>query len=161
MSNISSNKSYTIRNIEEKDIDELYLFLNNLDEKTKEFFHPHSFDKNTITSICTLKKDHYYVMVENNRIIGYSFLRLFGYEIPSFGVIIRPGFTDKGYGTTLTDWTIKKAKELGYKKVILKTYKENISAQKIYEKIGFKIVGETEDKKQYKMEINFSGFIKE
>ncbi len=37
--------------------------------------------------------------------------------------------------------------------ISLKTYKENISAQKVYEKLGFKIIGETEHKKQYKMEI--------
>ena len=37
--------------------------------------------------------------------------------------------------------------------MLLKTYKENISAQKVYEELGFKIIGETEHKKQYKMEI--------
>jgi len=87
------------------------------------------------------------------KIIGYSFLRFFGYETPSFGCCIRNGYEKKGYGMILTKWTIEKAKKLGFNKVILKTYKENIPAQKIYKKIGFKIIGETEDKKQYKMEL--------
>jgi len=145
--------SFFIRPIEELDTKDLFDLLNDLDEKTKDFFHPHPFDYNTVESICKSKKDHYFVMIIDNKIIGYSFLRLFGYEIPSFGIVIRRGFTGKKYGKILTRWTIEKAREFGYKKVILKTYKKNIPAQKIYEKIGFKIIGETEDKKQYKMEL--------
>lgn len=148
-------ESISIRDIEEKDAIELFDFLNNRDEKTKKFFHPHPFDMNTINDICKSKKDHYIVMFFGSTLIGYSFLRLFGYKIPSFGVIIRNNFSGKGYGALLTSWTIQKAKDLGYEKVILKTYKENIPAQKIYEKSGFKIIGETDDKKQYKMEIIF------
>jgi RimJ/RimL family protein N-acetyltransferase len=142
-----------IRDIDERDAKELFDLLNDLDEKTKAFFHPHTFDYDTIESICKSKKDHYFVMTLNKKIVGYSFLRLFGYEIPSFGIVIRRGFTGKGYGKILTKWTVDKARELGYKKVILKTYKENVPAQAIYKKIGFKITGESDDKKEYKMEL--------
>lgn len=146
-------KYLLIRNIREGDNKELFALLNDLDKKTKFFFHPHSFDYNTVESICKSKKDHCFVMILNKKIIGYSFLRLFGYEIPSFGIVIRRGFTGKGYGKILTKWTIDKARKLGYKKVILKTYKENIPARRVYKKIGFKIIGESEDKKEYKMEL--------
>lgn len=142
-----------IRDVREKDAKDLFNFLNNLDELTKSYFHPHSFDFDTILGICKSKKDHYFVMFIDDKLIGYSFLRLFGYEIPSFGIIIKNDFIGKGYGTILTKCTIEKARGLGYKKVILKTYKENISARKVYENIGFKITGETIDKKQFKMEI--------
>lgn len=145
--------SIIIRNLEESDVRELFDFLKNLEGKTKIFFHPHPFDLKNIKHICKSKKDHYFGMFSKNKLIGYSFLRQFGYEIPSFGISIRKGFTGKGLGSILTKWTIEKARKLGYKKVILKTYKENILAQRIYKKLGFKIVGETEDKKQYKMEI--------
>lgn len=149
----NKEKYLLIKNIEEKDAKELFILLDDLDEKTKFFFHPHSFDYDTIESICKSKKDHYFVMTLNKKIIGYSFLRLFGYETPSFGIVIRRGFNGKGYGKILTKWTIDKARELGYRKVILKTYKENIPAQRLYKKIGFKIIGESEDKKEYKMEL--------
>ena len=142
-----------IRSVEKRDVEELFNLLNDLDKKTKIFFHPHSFDYDTIESICKSKKDHYFVMILNKKIIGYSFLRLFGYEIPSFGIVIRKGFTGEDYGTFLTRWTIDTARKLGYKKVILKTYKENAAAQKLYKKIGFEITGESEDKKEYKMEL--------
>jgi RimJ/RimL family protein N-acetyltransferase len=152
--NISKKEdSILIRDINENDAMDLFKFLSDLNEKTKSFFHPHSFDLKTINNICKTKKDHYFVMFFNNKLVGYSFLRLFGYKIPSFGVIIKNHFTARGYGTILSKWTIDKARELGYKKIILKTYKENISAKKIYKKLGFKIIGETEDKKQFKMEL--------
>jgi RimJ/RimL family protein N-acetyltransferase len=142
-----------IRKINKNDAVELFNMMNDTDKKIKNFFHPHEFDEGTIKNICESENDHYYVMIKNKKIIGYSFLRLFGYEIPSFGIFIKKEFTRKGYGTYLTKWTIEKARNIGYQKVILKTYKKNIHAQKVYEKIGFKIIGETDDKKQYKMEL--------
>lgn len=145
--------SIIIRTFEDRDVDELHELLQQLNENGKRFFHPHSFNLKALREISNSKKDHYFSMVLDGKIIGYSFLRLFGYEIPSFGCCIRKGYENKGYGTVLTRWTVNKAKELGYNKVILKTYKENISAQKIYKKVGFKIIGETEDEKQYRMEL--------
>jgi RimJ/RimL family protein N-acetyltransferase len=147
--------SLTFRIVNKNDVNELFILLNDLPANAKKFFHPHPFDKQTVTGICTSKKDYYYVMEENDKIIGYSFLRLFGYEIPSYGCCIRNEYQSEGYGTLLTKWTMKKAKKLGYEKVILKVYKTNCVALKMYKKIGFKIVGDTDDKKQYKMEINF------
>jgi len=147
-------ESITFRELKEKDVNELLDLLQNLSDINKKYFHPHKFDTKTLIDNCK-SSDHYFIMLLEDKILGYSFLRLFGYEIPSFGCCIRNGFENKGYGSIITNWTINKAKELGYSKVILKTYKENVSAQKIYQKNGFKIVGETEDKKQYLMELQF------
>lgn len=144
--------SLMIREIKEEDAKELFDMLNDLDDKTKGFFHPHEFDLDTLKKICKSKDDHYYVMLMNGKIVGYSFLRLFGYKIPSLGILIRRSFTKKGLGTILIKWTIERARKLNYKKVILKTYKDNYPAQRLYEKIGFKVFGETEDNKEYKME---------
>jgi len=147
--------SFVFRTIKKSDANELYRLLNDLSADTKKFFHPHPFDLKTITKICTAKKDHYFVMEQNDTIIGYSFLRLFGYATPSYGCCIRKEYQGKGYGIALTRETLKKAKELGYPRVILKVYKENEAAFKTYKNVGFEIVGETDDKKQYKMEITF------
>ena len=126
--------------------------LQNLSDKNKDFFHPHDFDLKTLNKNLETN-DHYNVLTLKDEIIGYSFLRFFGYEIPSFGCCIKNGYENKGYGKIITKMTIDKAKELGCNKIKLKTYKENQSAQQIYNRLGFKIVGETEDKKQYKMEL--------
>lgn len=150
----SNETSIIIRTLEFRDINTLNILLQNLRETDKKFFHPHSFNLETLQELFKSKTDHYFVMELNKRIIGYSFLRLFGYEIPSFGCCIFNRYKNKNYGTILTSWTVKRAKTLGYNKVILKTYKKNKYALKIYKKIGFKIIGETEDKKQYRMNID-------
>jgi RimJ/RimL family protein N-acetyltransferase len=141
--------------VQENDVDELYTLLNGLTDTAKRFFHPHPFDKQTIRTICSSENDHYFVMLLDKRIIGYSMLRLFGYEIPSFGCCIRTGYEGQGYGTRFTIWALSKAKELGYKKIILKTYKDNIRALKLYQKTGFKITGENPDTNEFKMAITF------
>lgn len=142
-----------IRKVQKSDVEELYALFKNLSEDDKQFFHPHQFDKQSLKKICNSTDDNYFVMILNNEIIGYSMLRFFGYEIPSFGIYIHRLFRNKGYGKFLTQWTLNRAKELEIEKVILKTYKNNTGAQHLYEKIGFKITGETDDKKQFMMEI--------
>ena len=150
----SNGPLFIIRALEFRDLNTLNDLFQNLSETDTKFFHPHSFNLKTLHEILNSNKDHYFVMELNKKIIGYSFLRLFSYEIPSFGCCIFNGDKNKGYGTILTSWTVKRAKKLGYNNVILKTYKKNIYALKIYRKIGFKIIGETEDKKQYRMKID-------
>jgi RimJ/RimL family protein N-acetyltransferase len=139
--------------LSKNDVEELYEMLNDLTDKSKRFFHPHLFDRNTLTKIWKSKEDHYFVMVLDNVIIGYSFLRLFGYKIPSFGCCIRRRYEGKGYATMLSRWTINKAREIGYKKIILKVYKENERAFRMYQKTGFKAIGETEDTGEINMEL--------
>ena len=53
----------------------------------------------------------------------------------------------------LSRWTINKAREIGYKKIILKVYKENERAFRMYQKTGFKVIGETEDTDEINMEL--------
>jgi len=150
------DSSFVFRLVKIDDVNELHDLLNNLPATERKYFHPHPFDVQTITEICSSTKDHYFVMEQNEKIIGYSFLRLFGYKTPSFGCCVRREYQGKGYGTLLTQETMNKAIELDYHKVILKVYKENKAALKIYENIGFIIVGKTDDKRQYKMEMNLS-----
>lgn len=140
------------RPVKEKDIDDLYVLLNELTNDAKNFFHPHSFDKKTIAEICTSGKDHYFVMIIDGKILGYSMLRLFGYKVPSFGCCIRTGYSGMGYGSMLTAWTVKTAKELGYEKVILKVHKDNTFAFQMYKTLGFTITGEIPAKNEIKME---------
>lgn len=128
------------RSLTGKDVNELFDLLNSLSEEAKKFFHPHPFDKKTLKQICNSKIDHYFVLTVNKKIIGYSMLRLFGYEIPSFGVCIRNGYEKQKYGRMMTEKTIQKAKELAYKEVILKVHKDNISAMNLYVKTGFKTI---------------------
>jgi ribosomal-protein-alanine N-acetyltransferase len=144
--------SLTIRRIQKNDMDSLFNLLQNLSESSKQFFHPHSFNKQTLIEIFTSGKDHYFVMLLNNTLIGYSFLRLFGHTTPRYGCCIDRQFEQKGYGTILTKWTIKTAKQLGYSKIMLKVYKENTIALDMYNKMGFNHVETNNKTKEIIME---------
>lgn len=76
--------------------------LDGLSQKAKKFFHLHPFNEKTMKNICSSKKDHYYVLLSDNKIIGYCFLRIFGYQIPSFGCCIRNEIQGKVYGYKIT-----------------------------------------------------------
>jgi len=141
------------RAVTEDDAQALYEFFQEADEQTKRFFHPHPFDIQTLRTICQSTKDHYFVMTLNDIIIGYAMLRLFGYAIPSFGCCICHGYQRKGYGLQLTKWTLRQARAKRYPKVILTVYKENEAALTMYTQLGFTIVGETDDHRQYRMEL--------
>ena len=146
------NKRLDLRKFEKSDIEEVYKLLNDLSNESKKFFHPHDFSREKLKEIYSSGKDHYFVMTCDKKIIGYSFLRLFGYEIPSYGGCIDQDYHGKGFGTLLTKSTIEKAQKLGYKKVILKVYKSNTRAFNVYKKLGFKIVELLEDTDELKME---------
>jgi RimJ/RimL family protein N-acetyltransferase len=143
---MNNNKDcIVIRKICNSDIDQLLDLLNTLSEASKRFFHPHDFNKKTLNQIIKNTTDHYFVMLFENKIIGYSFLRCFGFKIPSYGCCIHQNYQKKGYATILTYWTLQKAQSLGYKKIILNVYKKNMPAIQLYKKVGFTINTDSND----------------
>ncbi len=136
-----------------KDITEIIDLLNSLSDEEKKFFHPHPFNKSTLMKIFNSENDYYFVLIVNNKIIGYSMLRFFGTKIPSFGICLRKDYENQGYGSIMIEKTIKKAKELGYTEVILHVHKENSRAIDIYKQTGFKITQQNLDTRVITMKI--------
>ena len=143
----------TIRRLKPKDRERLYQFFMSLSRRTKRFFHPHKFDRKSAEKICRDKKDYYYGLFYGKEIIGYSMLRGFseGYEVPSYGGCIADGCQGFGLGQFLLRWTIKQAKNMGCKRVILKVDISNDKAIHIYRKFGFKLFAMA-DKRTWKMD---------
>ena len=98
-------------------IDELSKHLELLEETT--YFHPHNFDRETLTNLLSDPGNHYYVYLdENNNFVGYGMLRTFNkYSIPTLGCVIWKKYRGKGQGRKLVKELIGKAKELNYKKI--------------------------------------------
>jgi RimJ/RimL family protein N-acetyltransferase len=120
------------------------------------FFHPHPFDEQTIKQLLkSPSSDLYFVQLLDKKIIGYSMLRFFGYPTPSYGCCIRKGYEGKGYGTILTQWTMRTAKDLGYTRVILKVYNNNQRAINLYTRIGFTQYDTSSQTNELLMDIQF------
>ena len=55
----------------------------------------------------------------------------------TFGIAIIDGYRDVGLGTEMMKIILEKAKEAGYRMVILNVYADNLRALHLYEKFGF------------------------
>lgn len=104
------------------------------------FFHPHPFTDAEAKSLARYSgQDLYYVLIEDNKVIGYAMLRGWDerYDIPSLGIAIHPLARKKGLGKMLISFLHSAAKLRGCNKIRLKVYPENKSAILAYEKLGY------------------------
>ena len=96
------------------------------------------------TEKCLTEKDHYtYLLRKNNNPIGFINFAIEEKKnskdkIGSMDLLgIDKNNQKKGYGLILIEYALKKLKELNVSEVFLIVNKENIKAQRVYEKIGF------------------------
>lgn len=76
------------------------------------------------------------------RIVGFLALwRIDEYDeyTRSIGVSVHPAYWGRGIATALVKEAIKLAKEMGIKRVIIETLKENNAMKRVAEKLGFKL----------------------
>lgn len=99
-------------------------------------------------------KGRFWVAVENDKVIGTVAIRDVGKDTAKLNrMFVLKEHHGKGVGQKLLDQAISFAKEHGFKEVILNTHLNMNRAHHFYEKNGFKKVGQTEDKYNYKLEL--------
>lgn len=72
-----SNDTFTIRMTEEADANKLEKFFAEQPESAFEFFKPHGFDEKSVLKVLKNKAFMTFVVTENDKIVGYFFLRSF------------------------------------------------------------------------------------
>lgn len=116
-------------------------------------FHPHAFDKDFANYLCSYSgKDLYYIIVNEsdiNEVVAYGFLRGWdeGYDRPCLGIYVNKKYRGQGYSKLFMNFLHLAAKNRGSKEVMLKVYKDNLTAVNLYKKIGYDIV--SFDEEQY------------
>ena len=85
------------------------------------------------------QKDLFWTMRFQNEICGMFFLRGFDekYSIPSFGVYVLERFSGLGFARSALNNAIDIVKSMGIRCLMLKVYKENKRAYKLYTDFGF------------------------
>ena len=68
---------YSIRLAEHGDVDRLVTFFNEQPEEAFKFFNPHPFDAKTIARLIKNKAYLFFVVLKEEQIVGYFFLRCF------------------------------------------------------------------------------------
>jgi ribosomal-protein-alanine N-acetyltransferase len=88
----------------------------------------------------------YFVAKMHGKIVGFIGIWYEGKKLHVINVAVHPDERGKGIGTNLLLFAINLAKELGYEAIYLEARKSNVSAQRLYRKLGFK---EKEELKGY------------
>lgn len=103
-------------------------------------FHPHPFSDTEAERICTLAgNDKYVGLRSGGDFRGYGMLRGWndGFSIPSLGIYVAPELRGTGAARLLMQHLHLIAKLSGVTQVRLSVYKENLSAYRLYESMGY------------------------
>jgi ribosomal protein S18 acetylase RimI-like enzyme len=118
-------------------------------EDSKDLFTPHAYDDDTIAKVITRSEaddDRAYVVTDGARIVAYFFLWWFQTEFPVLGIGIADDFQGQGLGRQLMAVLIADAKAKGCQGVELTTIIRNEKAFSLYEKMGFKNLGQVDNR---------------
>ena len=103
-----------------------------------------------ISEFGTSKHDIAFVADIDGKIVGAVWVRImndYGHiddNTPSFAMSVYKEYRGKGIGTALMKKILATLKERGYKQASLSVQKENFAA-KMYQKLGFQIIGVNEE----------------
>ena len=117
-------------------------FLRDLEKvEDSKYFRPHPFTDEALDKLVQYTgRDIYYILVEEDIVLGYGLLRGWdeGYEIPSLGIAIHPSARSAGLGIMFMYFLHAAARRNGAAQVRLRVRSDNIKAIELYKKIGYK-----------------------
>lgn len=134
-----------IKLLSEEDTEKLKRFFrkSSQDEEVNKFFNAHPLDDSFAEKICKkigIEKDLYFIHETEGKINGYAALRGWdeNWPDPGLSMFVDSEQRNRGVGESLIAFAAKKAKEAGAEKIVLGVAKDNIPAQNLYYKVGFK-----------------------
>lgn len=92
------------------------------------------------------ERERLYVFQKENKVIGWGIIKRysdrFGYRFAGeTAVFFTNSETQKGYGSELKRFLLKKCKELGYHHLVAKIFSTNEASITYNQRLGYKIVG--------------------
>lgn len=132
-----------IRMMKDSDKKMVQAFFENMSERSASFFNVNRGNENrTMEFFVNGKKDHrFFVVTDEKEITALAFIWDINTSIPWFGIAVSDAYHGQGIGTMLIRSIFNALRSEGYGGLFLRTSKENIPAQKLYEKCGFERVG--------------------
>ena len=128
--------------------------IENVDEMLKiekKAFASH-WNKQTFLDELSAENGHYIAFMLSDKMIGYSGFRHVLDEAHITTLAVDRKQRKKGVGTKLIARLLNDAKGLGLKKLFLEVRQSNIPAQKIYKKLGFKVIDRRREYYQHPVE---------
>jgi len=165
---------YTVRQTRATDLHLIHRMYDSLSEDSKRYFHPvflgyenFSFKwflsqialllstvkllRKMLLNIFPYSVFLSLVVSDQNNVVGYAFLRIKrrlpnGRFSAELGIVVNEAHRGKGIGSMLMENLLKLALQERISEIFLTVLSDNVVALKLYEKYGFKKVGETLDR---------------
>jgi ribosomal protein S18 acetylase RimI-like enzyme len=98
------------------------------------------------------------VAFHGEHIVGYAYWRqqLFNPKVPLLSIAIADSHQGLGLGQAMMELLIEGARLKGMEGIELHVLKHNQRAIRLYRKLGFKVVGDTDNGRQWIMVLRFS-----
>ena len=129
-------------------IPKLAVGLASLSAQDRTYFSPHCFDSASLVGLLRDGNNYYAAINDDTTLVGYGMLRTKFpdgcFRDPTLGVAVWPEHRGRGYGQQIVSLLLIEAHRKAYSCVKLKVSLENITAFRIYKKLGFKIGAQSE-----------------
>ncbi len=106
-------KDYIIREAKTDDIDSLVTFFQEQPEESFKFFHPHSFEKKTISKLIKNPSYLQFLVFSDSKLVGYFFMRSFINGKAFRGKIVDYRWRNKGIAKLMGTISMDVAKNIG------------------------------------------------
>lgn len=152
--------SVLVRKLRRSDGERIYRFVNNLSPHSRNMFHPYPFDRyiaERAAAEANSRSSFRLVALHSNDIVGYAYWRqrTLRPHFPVVSIAVADAFQNQGLGRYLLRLLIEAAKRRAKRGLELAVFKNNSRAIHLYESLGFRVVGETADRRQYVMRLEF------
>ncbi|MFA4044458.1 MAG: hypothetical protein HZRFUVUK_001245 [Candidatus Fervidibacterota bacterium] len=157
---LRNGKVVTVRKMRRTDGEGIYKFICGLSTHSRMMFHPHPFSRQTAehTAAEADSPSRFSIVATyGDEIVAYACWahRMFRFNFPVVSIAVADAFQNQGLGRQLMLILIEAAKMRKKRGLELDVYKENARAIHLYESLGFRKVGETADRRQHIMRLEF------
>ena len=141
---VITTDSIDIRAMRAEDKESVQDFFDCMGEKSAAFFNVgHGNEKRVMGAFDGSVTGHIFFVAEmGGSIVGIMFIWNIDKSIPWFGIAVRDGMQGRGIGMAMMTYVLSFCRDHGCGGLLLRTAKENIGAQHLYEKSGFERLGE-------------------
>jgi len=96
------------------------------------------YSKNSIISMFNYDYYHTYIMLIDNKVIGYVSATIIVDECNLLKIIVDKNYQNNGYGKILLKYLVDICKSNAVDKIFLEVRKDNVIAKSFYQNFGFK-----------------------
>jgi [ribosomal protein S18]-alanine N-acetyltransferase len=138
----------------------MYDLFRRLSPQSRYYFYPHPFNEEAARQWAGRADDRAYVVrvVTDGagRFLGYTWYHPADEASPTMGLGVADSAQHQGHGKRLIDSLIEEARRRGRQGLRLMVHKDNVRAQSLYSRCGFRFYRDDPSNQQYFMQMTFS-----